>query len=137
MYRYSSLAAGIGSGIASSLVVAPLDLVRTRLQVFHHAAATAKGAGGATANASARVVVPQTAYAMLRTILQREGVTGCFRGLTATLLTVPVFWGVYCAFQLAVVCVSVCLCVCLCVCVCFVSSSSAIRLYSLLLLMEF
>lgn len=135
MYRYSSLAAGIGSGIASSLVVAPLDLVRTRLQVFHHAAATAQGA--ATSAARVRVVVPQTAYAMLRTILQREGVTGCFRGLTATLLTVPVFWGVYCAFQLAVVCVSVCLCVCLCVCVCFVSSSSAIRLYSLLLLMEF
>jgi len=82
IYRYSSLAAGIGSGIVSSLVVAPLDLIRTRLQVFQ-----ANSVGNA---------VPQTAWRMLRDILAREGAAGCFRGLTATLLTVPVFWGVYC-----------------------------------------
>ena len=90
VYRYSSLAAGIASGIVSSLVVAPLDLIRTRLQVFRHPPPN-------ISSSSNSVGATTTAWRMLRDILQKEGFKGCFRGLTATLLTVPVFWGVYCA----------------------------------------
>ena len=86
IFRYSSLTAGIASGIVSSLVVAPLDLIRTRLQVFHHHQNFAP-----TSTSS-------SAWRMLRDIIHREGVKGCFRGLTTTLITVPVFWGVYCAY---------------------------------------
>jgi len=80
VYMYSSLAAGIGSGVVSSLICAPLDLIRTRLQVFPSSAHN------------------MSMLSMLRDILRHDGLAGCFRGLTATLLTVPVFWGVYCAY---------------------------------------
>lgn len=91
IYRYSSLAAGIASGIVSSLVVAPLDLIRTRLQIFHSSTPPSANIGSGSSAAS-------SAWRMLRDILQKEGIKGCFRGLTATLITVPVFWGVYCAY---------------------------------------
>ena len=94
VYRYSSLAAGIASGIVSSLVVAPLDLIRTRLQVFRHPTPNISSSSSSSSNS---VGATTTAWRMLRDILQKEGFKGCFRGLTATLLTVPVFWGVYCA----------------------------------------
>lgn len=32
---------------------------------------------------------------MMREILVQDGVRGCFRGLSATLATVPTFWGIY------------------------------------------
>lgn len=77
---YSSLIAGVGSGALASVICAPLDLIRTRLQVWTE-----------VKHGSPTVAIPQ----MLRDIVKREGVTGCFRGLGATLLTVPLFWGVY------------------------------------------
>lgn len=81
IYLYSSLAAGVGSGALASVLCAPLDLVRTRLQVW-----------GAVPG-----VPPHAAIlGMVREIVAREGYRGCFRGLGATLITVPAFWGVYC-----------------------------------------
>lgn len=82
-YLYSSLFAGMSSGAVSAFVCAPLDLVRTRLQVW-----------GDVAGGSRRLAV----WTMFRDIVAADGVKGCFRGLTATLLTVPAFWGVYCTF---------------------------------------
>ena len=85
IYLYSSLVAGMGSGAVSAFVCAPLDLVRTRLQVW-----------GDVVNSSRQ----QAVITMFRDILQTDGIAGCFRGLTATLLTVPAFWGVYCEYTI-------------------------------------
>jgi len=78
VYIGSSLVAGVGSGALSSVFCAPLDLLRTRLQVW------------------SELKMPS---ATLRTafvdIYKTEGWTGYFRGLGASLLTVPAFWGVY------------------------------------------
>ena len=76
---YSALVAGVGSGAIASVICAPIDLIRTRLQVWTEV------------KHSPTQAIPQ----MLRDIIQREGITGCFRGLGATLVTVPAFWGVY------------------------------------------
>ena len=78
IYIYSSLVAGVGSGALSSVMCAPLDLVRTRLQVWsdlNMPAATVRQA--------------------FTDIFQKEGWRGYFRGLGASLVTVPAFWGVY------------------------------------------
>lgn len=79
---YHNLFAGVCSGTATSIVCAPLDLLRTRMQVL-----------GDLASASS---TPRAAWAMIRHMWQTEGVAGYFRGLNATLWTVPAFWGVYC-----------------------------------------
>ena len=75
----STFVAGVGSGALSSVICAPLDLVRTRMQVWGDVMHS--NVGG-----------PVQAF---QTILKNEGWKGCFRGLGATLVTVPLFWGVY------------------------------------------
>ena len=82
----SSLAAGVGSGILASVVCAPLDLVRTRMQV----AGDVKAHGG-----PGRVPGNLSVYQALKEIIQKDGFRGCFRGLGATLATVPALWGLY------------------------------------------
>mmetsp|Transcript_30353 Transcript_30353/g.54983 ORF Transcript_30353/g.54983 Transcript_30353/m.54983 type:complete len:407 (-) Transcript_30353:144-1364(-) len=77
----SSLIAGVGSGSLASVVCAPLDLVRTRMQV-------AGGLEGKSAH-SAKIIQS------IHEIYIADGVRGCFRGLGATLATVPIFWGLY------------------------------------------
>ncbi|GAX27148.1 solute carrier family 25 (mitochondrial folate transporter), member 32 [Fistulifera solaris] len=81
VHLYSSLLAGAGSGALASITCAPLDLVRTRLQVW----------GERRGQMGAVQIIPQ----MIREIVAKEGWRGCFRGLGATLITVPAFWGVY------------------------------------------
>ncbi len=76
----SSLIAGVGSGSLASVVCAPLDLVRTRLQV----------AGGLGKSARKARIIKS-----LYEVYLVDGVRGCFRGLGATLATVPAFWGIY------------------------------------------
>jgi len=76
-----SLIAGVGSGSLASVVCAPLDLVRTRMQV----------AGGLQGNSAKNAKIIQS----IREIYRSEGMRGCFRGLGATLATVPAFWGIY------------------------------------------
>jgi solute carrier family 25 folate transporter 32 len=73
----STLAAGVGSGALASILCAPLDLMRTRMQVW----------GDISSQTSTKEAFQQ--------ILQKEGWKGMFRGLGATLVTVPLFWGVY------------------------------------------
>lgn len=77
---WSSLVAGVGSGALSSVMCAPLDLVRTRLQVWSdlHLAAAASPVRQAFVD-----------------IWLKEGWRGYFRGLGASLVTVPAFWGCY------------------------------------------
>lgn len=76
----STFAAGVGSGFLSSIICAPLDLMRTRMQVW--------GEVGAE-------VGQATPTQAIQEILHKEGWRGMFRGLGATLVTVPLFWGVY------------------------------------------
>lgn len=75
----SSLVAGVGSGALSSIICAPLDLLRTRMQVWGDVVPSKK----------------EGALFFLRSIHQQEGWKGYFRGLGATLATVPLFWGLY------------------------------------------
>jgi NAD-dependent SIR2 family protein deacetylase len=84
---YSSLIAGLSSGAISSTICAPLDLVRTRIQVMGEIVKIQQGQPHPK---------DHIAVKMIQDIIQRDGLAGCFRGLTATLLTVPTFWGVYC-----------------------------------------
>jgi len=82
-YLYSSLFAGIGSGAIASMVCAPLDLLRTRMQVWGdlNVSSSGSGKGGAVS--------------FFQQIAKEEGWRGYFRGLNATLATVPLFWGIY------------------------------------------
>lgn len=111
VYMYSSLVAGVGSGALSSILCAPLDLVRVRMQVWgqvlrEQTNGSAAAGSIATRAATAAAQAPQQAQQqegtvaligrILKEIQSREGPKGFFRGLGATLLTVPAFWGVYC-----------------------------------------
>mmetsp|Transcript_10622 Transcript_10622/g.25658 ORF Transcript_10622/g.25658 Transcript_10622/m.25658 type:complete len:374 (-) Transcript_10622:140-1261(-) len=78
----STLAAGVGSGALSSTICAPLDLMRTRMQVWGDMSKSFKG----------EKIKPSEVF---QEIYQKEGPKGMFRGLGATLVTVPLFWGVY------------------------------------------
>ncbi len=77
----SSIIAGVGSGSLASIVCAPLDLLRTRMQVV----------GGLEKNGSTNPKIIKSIYE----IYAQDGIRGCFRGLGATLATVPAFWGLY------------------------------------------
>jgi len=94
-YYVSTLCAGVGSGICSSIICAPLDLVRTRLQVWGNLVTTTTTTSSTTAAATAIPKIPTTPIGVIQDILQREGPKGLFRGLGATMVTVPLFWGVY------------------------------------------
>jgi solute carrier family 25 (mitochondrial folate transporter), member 32 len=97
---FSTFSAGLGSGFLSSIACAPLDLVRTRLQVWGDVLGP-KSASTTTSSTSAAITTKQTArappsiYRVLKEIIRQDGYLGCFRGLGATLVTVPLFWGVY------------------------------------------
>jgi len=79
-----SFMAGIGSGAASSVVCAPLDLIRTRMQVM-----------GDLKLISKHPAMSSSIYVALKNTIATDGVRGCFRGLGVTLLNVPTFWGLY------------------------------------------
>jgi solute carrier family 25 folate transporter 32 len=79
----SSLLAGVGSGSLASVVCAPLDLVRTRMQVI--------GGLNNNSNSNNNPRIVQS----IHQIYKSDGIRGCFRGLGVTLATVPAFWGLY------------------------------------------
>jgi len=91
-YMISSLFAGIGSGAISSVACAPLDLVRTRLQVMGSLSEAEKKASSVGVGENPKNISLTRA---LKDVYTREGFKGCFRGLGSTLLTVPFFWGLY------------------------------------------
>jgi len=83
----SSLIAGFGSGALASITCAPLDLLRTRMQVM--------GAFLEHSSTKQKMSVYNHLSTHIRQIIRTEGPMGCFRGLGATLATVPTFWGIY------------------------------------------
>mmetsp|Transcript_32485 Transcript_32485/g.65815 ORF Transcript_32485/g.65815 Transcript_32485/m.65815 type:complete len:481 (+) Transcript_32485:5974-7416(+) len=90
-HMISSLAAGVGSGVLASCVCAPLDLIRTRMQVM----GDVRSHGAPIANGRASQLPSLSVYKALADIVRQDGIRGCFRGLGATLATVPAFWGLY------------------------------------------
>jgi solute carrier family 25 (mitochondrial folate transporter), member 32 len=89
-YIWSSLFAGIGSGTLSSIVCAPLDVMRTRMQVWGDVATHTEGTLATKGKLQKAGI-----WKLFQTIRQQEGIRGYFRGLGATLATVPMFWGLY------------------------------------------
>ncbi|GMH61246.1 hypothetical protein TL16_g03213 [Triparma laevis f. inornata] len=73
-----SLSSGTLSGSISSLVCAPLDIVKTRLQI-----------------AGTLPTIQEGVIGTLKNIVKKDGPRGLFRGLAPTLVTVPTFWGFY------------------------------------------
>ena len=107
VHYLSTLFAGVGSGALSSFICAPLDLIRTRMQVWgdiqqqqqqkaiagaHDTQQHGKSSKFYRKRAIPSIGSPSEAF---RAILKKEGPKGMFRGLGATLVTVPLFWGVY------------------------------------------
>lgn len=91
----ATFAAGVGSGALASIICAPLDLVRTRMQVWGDVMTERKVSASSSSSAPSQLGTISRIRVLMTDILQTEGWTGCFRGLGATLVTVPLFWGVY------------------------------------------
>lgn len=75
-----SLLSGSGAGLACTLLCAPLDVAKVRLQI--------QGSLGVQKYTGSTFKVIQTIY-------KEEGWRGVFRGVGPAMLTVPLFWGVY------------------------------------------
>jgi solute carrier family 25 folate transporter 32 len=76
-----SLLAGAGAGVICTLLCAPLDVTKVRLQVQGTLGGKNRYSGGI--------------YSSLRKIYTEEGFRGVFKGVGPALVTVPLFWGVY------------------------------------------
>ena len=76
-----SLIAGAGAGVICTLLCAPLDVTKVRLQV--------QGTLGNKNFYSGGI------YSSLKKIYLEEGIRGVFKGVGPALVTVPLFWGVY------------------------------------------
>jgi solute carrier family 25 (mitochondrial folate transporter), member 32 len=63
------------STVLSSIVVSPLDVLRTRNQAFN--------------------MYKKGVFFTVRDVLKKEGIKGCYRGLPGTLLSAPFFWSIY------------------------------------------
>lgn len=74
------LVSGAGAGLISSILCAPLDVAKVRLQV-QGSLGLKKYKGGVVATISK--------------IYREEGIRGPFKGIGPALITAPLFWGVY------------------------------------------
>jgi solute carrier family 25 folate transporter 32 len=77
---WKSMVAGAGAGTISTILCAPLDVVKVRMQI--------QGSLGIT-KYSGNIVTT------LKNIHIEEGIGGLFKGVGPALFTVPVFWSVY------------------------------------------
>jgi len=77
----SSLIAGLGSGLITCILCAPLDCIKVRIQV------------------QGQLINKKHAYngiiGSFNKIIKEEGIRGLYRGLTPSLLTVPLFNAIY------------------------------------------
>ena len=93
----STFVAGVGSGALASIICAPLDLMRTRMQVYGDIQQQQQQQQQQRhrQNQMQRRVNNGGPKAAFQQIIEKEGWKGMFRGLGMTLVTVPVFWGIY------------------------------------------
>lgn len=74
---------GLSAGTASTLVFHPLDLIKTRLQVYRSTS-----------------IVPVTTFAILRELIQKNSrIQGFYRGLTPNLLGNAGSWSIFFSFK--------------------------------------
>jgi hypothetical protein len=71
---------GLLSGFITAVICAPLDTIRTRFQVQHVAE-----------NSKNYKSIKQG----VTKIVSEEGIRGLYRGCTATIIVVPMVWGLY------------------------------------------
>lgn len=71
---------GMGAGVLCTILCAPLDVVKVRMQIQ----------GGLKVHKYEGNIA-----SMLRGIYREEGIRGIFRGVGPALCTIPLFWGVY------------------------------------------
>lgn len=75
-----SLLSGVGAGLLCTIVCAPFDVAKIRLQV-QGSLGIQKYSGGT--------------FRIIRTISKEEGIRGVFRGVGPAMISIPLFWGVY------------------------------------------
>lgn len=75
-----SLLSGAGAGVVCTLLCAPLDVTKVRMQV-QGSLGGKRYSGGV--------------FASIQKIYIEEGLKGVFKGVGPALVTVPLFWGVY------------------------------------------
>lgn len=89
--RLVQAAAGATAGIVNTVVLSPLDVAKTRLQVQHHVAANLK--------VRYRHTHPVLKYRgmmdALKVMIREEGVRGYYRGLSASLWAFIPNWSIY------------------------------------------
>ncbi|GJQ14015.1 hypothetical protein GpartN1_g5806.t1 [Galdieria partita] len=89
--RFVQAAAGASAGIVNTVVLSPLDVAKTRLQVQHHIAANLK--------AQCKHTHPVLKYSgmldALKVMIREEGVRGYYRGLSASLWAFIPNWSIY------------------------------------------
>ena len=76
------------------MICAPLEVVKTRMQVAGSIEAEA-AAADASGETLARVRAYRSMGGSFKSIWTNEGHFGFYRGISATLATVPLFWAVY------------------------------------------
>ena len=96
----ATFVAGVGSGALASIICAPLDLMRTRMQVYGDIQQQQSQQTQQQQQQQRQTQRPTTATnggpkAAFQQIIEKEGWKGMFRGLGMTLVTVPIFWGIY------------------------------------------
>ena len=74
----NNFTAGISSSLLSSIIVSPLDVLRTRNQAFN--------------------IYNKGILTTLNNVFKKEGIKGWGRGLPGTILSTPFFWAVYLPF---------------------------------------
>lgn len=75
-----SFFSGVGAGLLCTIVCAPFDVAKIRLQV-QGSLKLQKYTGGT--------------FRIIQTIYREEGFRGVFRGVGPAMISIPLFWGVY------------------------------------------
>lgn len=86
------LVSGFGAGVAATVVLHPIDLVKVRLQAQE--GASTSGSGGRAPHAKGLPQYRGTVHA-LRTIVRVEGWRGLYSGLLPSAIGSSVSWGLY------------------------------------------
>ncbi|CAG0924018.1 unnamed protein product [Notodromas monacha] len=81
--HFERLFAGVSGGVASTLILHPLDVVKTRFAVDD---------GKTTSRAATKA---DGVFASLRMIVRGEGVSGLYRGVMPNVCTAGIGWGLY------------------------------------------
>ncbi|XP_071440743.1 solute carrier family 25 member 32 [Hetaerina americana] len=100
--KYEHLVAGISGGVASTLILHPLDLIKIRFAVNDGRSGGVVGVGGGVAEAAAVRPQYRSLAGAISSILQQEGFRGLYRGVTPNVWGSGSAWGFYFLFYNAI-----------------------------------